>query len=64
MDTDSLGWLIAFILYIVFLVVSIMLNAQIAELERKNENLQQQVKDYKWQIEQVPYIIEYGCKGE
>lgn len=64
MDTDNLGWLIAFILYIVFLAVSIILNAQIAELKRKNENLQQQVKDYKWQIEQVPYVIENWCEGE
>lgn len=29
----------------------------INELEQLNES-------YKWQLEQVPYIIEYGCKGE
>lgn len=64
MDTDSLGWLIALVLYIAFISVTIILNAQISELKRKNENLQQQVKDYKWQIEQVPYVIEFWCKGE
>lgn len=64
MNTDSLGWLIAFILYIGLLAISIILNAQIAELQRKNENLQQQVTDYKWQIEQVPYVIENWCEGE
>ena len=30
---------------------------RISELEQLNES-------YKWQLEQVPYIIEYGCKGE
>jgi len=30
---------------------------RISDLESLN-------KDYKWQLEQVPYIIEYWCKGE
>ena len=64
MDTDSLGWLIALVLYIAFISVTIILNAQISELRKENENLQQQVTDYKWQIEQVPYVIENWCKGE
>ena len=71
MDTDSFGWLIALVLYIVFISVAIILNAQISELKKENENLQheneklqQENTDYKWQIEQVPYVIENWCKGE
>lgn len=30
---------------------------KISDLEKLSES-------YKWQLEQVPYIIEYGCKGE
>ena len=30
----------------------------------ENEMLKQEIFDYKWQLEQVPYIIEYGCRGE
>ena len=34
------------------------------ELITENEMLKQEIVDYKWQLEQVPYIIEYGCRGE
>lgn len=30
----------------------------------ENDSLKEQIRDYKWQLEQVPYIIEYGCRGE
>ena len=30
----------------------------------ENEMLKQEIFDYKWQLEQVPYIIEYECREE
>lgn len=34
------------------------------KLESKLDNMESLVNDYKWQLDQVPFIIEYGCKGE
>lgn len=31
---------------------------------RKNDQLQQEIVEYKWELEQVPYIIESWCNGE
>lgn len=39
-------------------------NDKISELDKKNKELQQELIDYKWQIEQVPYVIESWCNGE
>lgn len=36
---------------------------EIRNIDRKNAKLEQQVIDYKWQLEQVQYIMEYQ-KGE
>ncbi|MBQ9607824.1 MAG: hypothetical protein IJV15_00095 [Lachnospiraceae bacterium] len=61
-----------FIFYLFLIVVitsaSIIIitnkNRQITKLEKSNKELRQEVIDYKWQIEQVPYIIESWCNGE
>lgn len=37
---------------------------KINKLKKENTKLKQEITEYKWQLEQVPYIIEYGCKGE
>ena len=37
---------------------------KIEQLKKENEMLNQEVIDYRWQIEQVPYVIESWCKGE
>lgn len=37
---------------------------KIKKIEKENTKLKQEITEYKWQLEQVPYIIEYGCKGE
>lgn len=37
---------------------------RIEKLTKENEQLQQKITEYKWQIEQVPYLIESWCKGE
>lgn len=39
-------------------------NEKIKKVEKENTKLKQEITEYKWQLEQVPYIIEYGCKGE
>lgn len=39
-------------------------DTKIEELTKENNELKQKIKDYKWQIEQVPYIIESWCNGE
>lgn len=36
---------------------------EIRNIDRKNAKLEQQVIDYKWQLEQVEYIMKYQ-KGE
>lgn len=35
---------------------------EIRNIDRKNAKLEQQVIDYKWQLEQVQYIIK--CRGD
>lgn len=56
-----------------FLILTVMLfailiithkNDEIVKLTKKNVELNQEIIDYKWQIEQVPYIIESWCNGE
>lgn len=37
---------------------------QIETLEKEKNELQQEITEYKWQLEQVPYIIESWCNGE
>lgn len=39
-------------------------DAKIEKITKENNKLKQEIKDYKWQIEQVPYVIESWCKGE
>lgn len=37
---------------------------KIEQIQKENNELKQEITDYKWQIEQVPYIIESWCNGE
>ena len=34
------------------------------ELITENEMLKQEITEYKWQLEQVPYIIDNWCNGK
>ena len=52
--------LILTFIFTIWLCVSIK---EKSDLKKENERLQQQVIDYKWQLEQVQYIMEYQ-KGE
>lgn len=71
MDTDSLGWLLALIFYIICICGGLNLREEMKKIEEENIklkkekiNLELKLNEYKWQIEQVPYIIENWCKGE
>ena len=37
---------------------------KIDKLNKENESLRQEIIDYKWQLEQVPYVIESWCNNE
>lgn len=41
-----------------------LLKRDIENARTRISDLESLNKDYKWQLEQVPYIIEYWCKGE
>lgn len=60
---------------IIYLLISTMIgifigsilaskDIKIEKLTKEKEKLQQEITDYKWQISQVPYIIESWCNGE
>ncbi len=52
-------------LILVLIVVALCsASNQIETLEKEKNELQQEIIDYKWQLEQVPYIIESWCNGE
>lgn len=55
-----ISFLILTFIFTIWLGVSIK---EKADLKKENARLQQQVTDYRWQLEQVQYIMEYQ-KGE
>lgn len=57
------------LLLVLFLILALIFTLWVglsikekADLKKENARLQQQVTDYKWQLEQVQYIIE--CRGD
>ena len=61
-----------FIIYLFLIIVITTVSAatitnknnEIIKLEKINKDLNEKIKDYEWQIAQVPYVIESWCKGE
>lgn len=37
---------------------------KIERITKENNELKEEIINYKWQLEQVPYIIESWCNGE
>ncbi len=40
------------------------LKREISQKEDKISDLEKLSESYKWQLEQVPYIVEYGCNAK
>lgn len=53
-------FLIFMLIFTIFLIFSIK---EKSDLKKENARLKQQIVDYKWQLEQVQYIMEYQ-RGE
>ena len=53
---------------ITFIIFDICLIKENKKIKRENQELHQEIIDYKWQLEQVPYLIEANleswCNGE
>ena len=68
MDTEDKAIILIVITLSLMLYLCIIgglnLRDEYNKLKKENTKLKQENTDYKWQLEQVPYIIEYGCKGE
>lgn len=59
-----LGFLLGVLIGFCIMFPIINQKREIKKLQKENDKLKQEIIDYKWQIKQVPYIIEYGCKGQ
>ena len=59
-----LGFCLGVLIGLCIMIPVINLKKGNDKLKKENDELKQENIDYKWQIEQVPYIIEYGCKGQ
>lgn len=58
-----LGFLVGFLIGLCIMIPTINLKKENSRLEKQNNDLIQENADYKWQLEQVPYIIKYGCEN-
>ena len=66
-DKNFMLFTMTFLFVFTLVLASIRLDSdakKIKKMEKENTKLKQEITEYKWQLEQVPYIIEYGCKGE
>lgn len=59
-----LGFLLGVLIGCCIMIPIINLKKENDRLKKEISELKQEIFDYKWQLEQVPYIIEYGCKGQ
>lgn len=57
------GFLLGVLIGCCIMIPVINLKKEYDKLKRENNELKQENINYKWQIEQVSYIIEYGCNG-
>ena len=66
-DKNFMLFTMTFLFVFTLVLASIRMDSdveKINKLKKENTKLKQEITEYKWQLEQVPYIIEYGCKGE
>ena len=58
-----LGFCLGVLIGLCLMIPFINLKKDYDKLKKENSKLKQEIIDYKWQLEQVPFIIEYGCNG-
>lgn len=73
-NRDAETGCIVFLLFATLIIIGVVASVTKAELRKvrsENNDLKKKVSElelltteYKWQLEQVPYIIERACKGE
>lgn len=66
-DKNFMLFTMTFLFAFTLVLASIRIDSdteKIKKVEKENIKLKQEITEYKWQLDQVPYIIEYGCKGE
>lgn len=59
-----LGFCLGLLIGLCIMIPVINLKKDYDKLKKENSKLKQEIIDYKWQLEQVPFIIEYGCRGQ
>lgn len=59
-----LGFCLGFLIGLCLMIPVINLKKDYDKLKKENSKLKQEIIDYKWQLEQVPFIIEYGCSEQ
>lgn len=60
---NKLSWVLVGMIIVLYIFI-IIITVEAKNIEKENNKLKQEITDYKWQIEQVPYIIESWCNGE
>lgn len=60
---NKLSWILVGMIIVLYIFI-IIITAKEKSIEKENNELKQEIKEYKWQIEQVPYVIESWCNGE
>lgn len=59
-----LGFCLGLLIGLCIMIPVINLKKDYDKLKKENKELKQKIIDYKWQLEQVPYIIENWCNKE
>lgn len=60
---NKLSWVLVGMIIVLYIFI-IIITVEAKNIEKENNKLKQEITNYKWQMEQVPYIIESWCNGE
>lgn len=66
-DKNVMLFTMTFLFVFTLVLASIRVDSdaeKIKKMEKENTKLKQEITEYKWQLEQVPYIINNWCGGE
>lgn len=59
-----LGFLLGVLIGYCIMIPVGHLKKEYNNLKKENTKLREELVDYKWQIDQVPYIVRYWCNGD